>query len=77
MCKIKRTIIETVRQEVTCTMKYFCCERMKSGLKADYGPKMWGEHLQIANAQIMFCPWCGEKVMYDDHVTLPEGYKKA
>lgn len=20
--------------------------------------------------------WCGEKVMYDDHVTLPEGYER-
>ena len=77
MCTIKRTIVESIKHDIECKMKYFCCESMKDGLKADYGPRLWDGRLKIASRQIMFCPWCGEKVMYDDHVVLPEGYAKV
>lgn len=76
MPMIKRTIIEFIRRDIKCAMPRICCEGMKGGLKADYGPKLYGERLTVAGIQVTYCPWCGEKVMYDDDVTLPEGYER-
>jgi hypothetical protein len=77
MPTIKRTITEYVRKDVKAEMGHVCCDEMAIAMKKDdYGPKLYSGSLTVSGRKINCCPFCGEKVIYDDTVILPEGYER-
>ena len=76
MPTIKRTITEIVRKDVKAEWGTLCCDGIKASNKNDYGVKLYNGDITIGGKGMSFCPFCGEKVIYDDTVILPEGYMK-
>jgi len=77
MPTIKRTIREIIRIDTTAEMAHFCCDEIRTAIKKDdYGPKLYSGALTMSGRKINCCPFCGEKVIYDDTVIPPEGYER-
>ena len=77
MPTVKRTITESIQRKTEARVSHFCCDEMSTTMaKDDYGPKCYSGSLTIGGRKINHCPYCGEKIIYDDTVTLPDGYER-
>jgi hypothetical protein len=77
MPTIKRTITQKVINTTTAKMGHGCCDVMATSMKEDnYGPALYSGALTMSGREINCCPFCGEKVVYDDTIILPEGYER-
>ena len=72
---VTRRITETVRQDIDAKMEEYCCDDLRKSL-LQMASQIIGEgllfHRHIAN----FCPFCGDRVVFDDTIIFPEGYKR-